>query len=80
MKYVYLLRSIDKPSQRYVGATSDFQSRLTEHNQGKSKHTRKYRPWQPVVVLAFQDDEQADAFELYLKHGSGHAFANRHFW
>jgi hypothetical protein len=25
-------------------------------------------------------DEKSGAFEQYLKQGSGHAFANRHFW
>lgn len=33
-----------------------------------------------MVVVRFEDDAKADAFEKYLKHGSGHAFANRHFW
>ena len=80
MKYVYLLRSLSHPDQRYVGLTVDFQSRLAEHNRGKSPYTSKYAPWRPVVVVRFDNDEKAEAFEKYLKHGSGHAFAKRHFW
>ncbi len=30
--------------------------------------------------MRFDDDARADAFERYLKSGSGHAFARRHFW
>ena len=80
MKYVYLLRSVHHPEQRYIGVTHDFQARLAEHNAGKSPHTQKHKPWEAVIVLRFEDDAKADAFEAYLKHGSGHAFARRHFW
>jgi hypothetical protein len=30
--------------------------------------------------LRFADDAKAEAFETYLKSGSDHAFAKRHFW
>ena len=80
MKYVYLLRSISCPAKRYVGITSDFRKRLKEHNCSASSHTKKHQPWKPVVVIRFEDDEKAAAFEQYVKSGSGHAFAKRHFW
>jgi len=32
------------------------------------------------VVIQFKDSSKADDFEAYLKSGSGHAFAQRHFW
>ena len=80
MKYVYLLRSKARPGKTYVGITEDFRKRLSEHNEGKSIHTSKWRPWEMVVCTAFADDTKAEAFELYLKKGSGHAFARRHFW
>ncbi|MBN1555642.1 MAG: GIY-YIG nuclease family protein [Phycisphaerae bacterium] len=76
--YVYLLRSISHPDQRYVGLTADLNKRLAEHNAGKSPHTSKYVPWELVVSVYFKDHTKAEAFERYLKHGSGHAFANRH--
>ena len=80
MKYVYLLQSLSDPDQQYVGITGDFQSRLSQHNAGESPHTKSFKPWQPVVVVRFRNDARADAFEKYLKSGSGHAFAGRHFW
>lgn len=80
MKYVYLLESLAKPGKKYVGITSDLNNRLKEHNAGKSPHTTKFKPWKVVVVVRFDDDHRAEAFEEYLKSGSGHAFARRHLW
>ena len=80
MRYVYLLQSLSNPKKRYTGISDDFQERLKQHNAGQSPTTAKHRPWQPVVVIRFEDDAKAEAFEKYLKFGSGHAFAKRHFW
>ncbi|MEQ7156531.1 GIY-YIG nuclease family protein [Brevundimonas aurifodinae] len=80
MHYVYLLESVDDPSRRYIGVTSDLKTRLAEHNGGKSSHTAKYRPWRLVTYIAFSERTQAAAFERYLKSGSGHAFANKRLW
>jgi hypothetical protein len=33
-----------------------------------------------VVAIYFEDGRKAEAFERYLKQGSGHAFAKRHLW
>jgi len=80
MKYVYLLRSLSDPSQRYVGLTEDLNRRLEEHNAGKSPHTSRNLPWRIEVVVRFENDQKAADLERYLKSGSGHAFANRHLW
>ncbi|MBL27774.1 MAG: excinuclease ABC subunit C [Rhodospirillaceae bacterium] len=77
MHYVYLLESSAYPGQRYVGVTSDLRKRLAEHNAGKSPHTSKYAPWLLVTYIGFSDNQKAEAFERYLKSGSGHAFAKR---
>jgi putative endonuclease len=78
--YVYLLQSVSSPTQRYVGVTAQLEARLADHNAGKSGHTAKYLPWRIVTYIAFTDREKAESFELYLKSGSGHAFAKRRFW
>jgi predicted GIY-YIG superfamily endonuclease len=80
VRYVYVLQSQSCCNERYIGISTDFQQRIKDHNTGKSPHTSKFRPWKPVVVMRFDDDERAEAFERYLKSGSGHAFAKRHFW
>jgi len=80
MHYVYLIRSEKHPGQTYIGLTNDFKKRLQSHNEGANKHTAKYRPWDLVCYTAFDSREKAADFEQYLKVGSGHAFAKRHFW
>ena len=48
--------------------------------RGRSPHTSKFVPWRIVAAVYFADRARAEAFEKYLKQGSGHAFANRHPW
>ena len=79
MYYVYLLRSESYPKQLYVGSTRDLRQRLKDHNDGRSLHSAKFRPWILIVYFAFAQEKAAVAFEKYLKSGSGRAFINRHF-
>ena len=80
MHYVYLLKSLAEPSQRYVGFTADLKTRLKCHNDGGSIHTAKYKPWELVTYVGFANERRAREFEHYLKSGSGHAFANKRLW
>ena len=80
MKFVYLIRSLSHPRRTYVGSAEDLETRFSEHNHGKSEHTARYIPWGLEVAVQFKDPTKADRFEVYLKSGSGHAFAKRHFW
>jgi putative endonuclease len=80
MKYVYLIQSIPSPDQKYIGITSDVKSRLSAHNEGRSPHTSKSKPWKLITYTAFSDDQKALEFEKYLKSGSGRAFANKRLW
>ena len=79
MHYAYILRSLSDPSQRYIGSTSDLRARLTKHNSGQVPHTSKFMPWKVETYFAFETLSKAQTFERYLKCGSGHAFAARHF-
>ena len=79
MFYTYILRSLSIPSQGYIGSTADLKSRLAKHNAGDVPRTAKFRPWKVEVYFTFETKEKAAAFEQYLKSGSGHAFAKRHF-
>jgi putative endonuclease len=73
--YVYIINSLAEPEQFYVGMTDNVETRLLDHNSGKSSHTSKYKPWRMVFYCWFDDVEKAQAFEKYLKSGSGRAFA-----
>ena len=79
MFYTYIIKSLSYPEKRYIGHTSDLQQRLFEHNTGRCIHTAKFTPWKLKIYVAFETLEQAQRFERYLKSGSGHAFAGRHF-
>jgi predicted GIY-YIG superfamily endonuclease len=79
MKHVYVLRSLSSPDRYYVGATIDVDRRVKEHNSGESPHTNRFRPWRVQVTISFEDEPKADAFEAYLKSGSGRAFSKKHF-
>lgn len=71
--YVYVLRSIDF-NRNYTGFTSDIEKRLAEHNSGKTKSTKPYRPWE---ILFYEEyDNKADALkrEKYLKSGVGREY------
>lgn len=80
MKYVYIIQSQPFPQKYYSGISQNPDQRLNEHNQGKCKHTSKFRPWELVVTIKFENEKAAYEFEKYLKSGSGRAFAKRHFW
>ncbi|MCK4353021.1 GIY-YIG nuclease family protein [candidate division WOR-3 bacterium] len=80
MYYIYLLRSQKDTSKTYIGFTNNLKRRIEEHNKGKSLHTKLLSPWLLEVYIAFKNKNKAKKFETYLKQGSGHAFAKRHFW
>ena len=75
--YVYLIRSIKYPQTVYVGYTINFKQRLETHNSGGSIHTKKDKPWELVVCMAFKEMHRAKEFESYLKSHSGRAFTKK---
>lgn len=79
MYYVYLIKSINFPKQHYVGFSEDQEQRLKDHNDGKSTHTNKFKPWELICYFAFLNIQTAKDFEKYLKTGSGRAFLKKHF-
>ena len=51
----------------YVGISEDPSRRLDQHNQGISRWTARYRPWQLVRVERFTSYTDARKRELLLK-------------
>ena len=70
MVYVYVLQSLEF-DQFYVGMTKDVEIRLKEHNAGKSKYTKSYRPWKLVYKEECDDWEDGRKREKYLKSTAG---------
>ena len=78
-RFAYILRSSTDSSRRYIGLTGDIGARLRAHNAGQNSSTALWRPWVVDVCIEFRDATVARRFERYLKSGSGHTFARRHF-
>ncbi|MEP5611865.1 MAG: GIY-YIG nuclease family protein [Cyclobacteriaceae bacterium] len=70
MFYVYALKS-EVRIYIYVGLTSNLERRLTEHNGGKNKTTRPYRPFVLIHSEMFKTRIDARKREKYLKSGIG---------
>jgi putative endonuclease len=59
----------------YIGISEDPSHRLDQHNQGISRWTARYRPWQLVLVERFPCYTDARKRELLLKaQKSGQGF------
>ena len=59
MFYVYIIQSIESPDKTYIGCTHDIDKRLSNHNSGTTKHTKKYMPWKLITYTAFANKEIA---------------------
>ena len=68
--YIYVLRSVDF-KRNYVGFTRNVDRRLKEHNSGKTKSTKPYRPWKLLFIETFISKSEALEREKYLKSGQG---------
>jgi putative endonuclease len=70
---VYILKCSD--STYYVGCTNDINDRLSRHEKGQISYTSKRLPVAIIHQSIFVDKYKAYEFEIYLKSGSGRAFA-----
>ena len=68
--YVYVIKSIDF-DYTYVGHTSDLKQRLIEHNKGKTKSNKAFKPFNLVYFEEYKTRVEAVKREKYLKTGSG---------
>lgn len=72
---VYLLKCSD--GTIYTGCTGNLHERLKAHNKGKVHYTSGRLPIELITYISFKDKYKAYKFEIYLKSGSGKAFANK---
>ena len=71
--YVYLIKST-LFDYTYVGHTQNLETRLFEHNRGKTKSNKAYKPFVLVYSEEFSSREEAIQREKYFKTGSGREF------
>ena len=70
MIIVYVIRSL-KDGRFYVGMTNDLERRMQEHQSGKTKSTKAFRPWKLIFTESYPSYLEARKREKYLKSGSG---------
>ncbi len=66
MFYVYILES-ELNGRFYIGYSESPDRRLIEHNSGKVKSTRPYRPWKKVYSEQFSTEIEAIRREREIK-------------
>lgn len=71
--FVYILES-EIDGRLYKGQTKDIDNRIKEHNSGKTKSTKAYKPWKLVYFETFETREEAVLREKYFKTGSGREY------
>jgi len=65
--FTYILQSeIDQSF--YIGYTANIHNRLEEHNNGKSKYTKRKIPWKLVHLETFELKREAIIREKELKN------------
>jgi putative endonuclease len=67
---VYILYSL-KDKQFYIGYTTNFVRRMTEHAEGRSTSTASRRPFKVVLCEYYFAKEDAMRRELYFKTSAG---------
>ena len=65
MFYVYVLQS-QVADRFYVGYSEVPDRRLNEHNSGKVKSTRNFRPWMKIYQEEFETELLAIRRERYI--------------
>ena len=67
---VYVILS-EAHNRIYVGMSENVELRLNQHNNGRTRSTKYYKPWKLLFVEEFVSRLDARKREKYLKGGSG---------
>lgn len=66
MFYVYVLQSIQS-GWLYIGVTDTIDRRIKEHNNGKVRSTKSYRPYQLIKTEKYLNKTEALKRERQIK-------------
>ena len=70
---VYVIKS-QINNKLYIGYSENFNQRLKEHNAGKVRSTKAYKPYYLIYSEIYPDKTMARKREIYLKSGIGREF------
>ncbi len=73
---VYAISSLIR-NYIYVGLAFNVEKRIVQHNLGKERTTRAYRPFKLIYTEEFSDRVSARQREKYLKSGTGKEFLKK---
>ena len=71
MAYVIYAIKSSFDDRIYVGFTLNLEKRIKEHNQGKTKSTKGFRPWVLIYNETVETRIEARERENFLKSGCG---------
>jgi putative endonuclease len=77
MAYVIYAIKSSFDDKIYVGFTMNLEKRIKEHNQGKTKSTKGFRPWALLYNEIAETRMEARKREKYLKSGCGKEFLKK---
>jgi len=66
MHYLYILKS-EKYDRNYTGVTGNIKKRLKNHNDGRVKSTKAWRPWIVEYIEEYPTLSEAKKREWFLK-------------
>ena len=70
MYYVYILLNETK-TRTYVEVSADVNKRLEDHNAGRVKSSRPYRPYKIINIESFATLSEAKQKEIFYKSATG---------
>ena len=76
MFFVYILKS-KKNGRFYTGYSEKPERRVAEHNSGKVKSTRLYRPWDKVYIESYPTELEAIRREREIKSMKSRVFIEK---
>ena len=74
MAYVIYAIKSSFDNRIYVGFTCNLEKRIKEHNQGKTRSTKGFRPWVLIYKETTETRFEARKREKFLKSGCGKEF------
>ena len=63
---VYILKSLNS-NRYYIGHSGDITKRLLQHNFGKVRYTKTYKPWKTIYTEEKENKKEAYAREMQIK-------------
>jgi len=74
--YAYVIYS-ESHQRFYKGHCENLDLRLKEHNLGKTKSNKAFRPWKIIYYEEFDTREKAIQREKYFKTAAGRKFLKK---